>query len=245
MIKLWENDLKNLKEHVSLTDYIVAAYTGETLIIDVEQEEGRLYFSSSASVKEVYALFADEIHDRAPIGEILHDEAECLDYGTGFYDHMMSNQVERAITHAIEDVHEKYHEVIQRHPKERLSVLVELAPQHFNEKNLKNLGKHKSLEGFVKETFHGRDYIGGAKEEDGISLSGAEELIFKLFPKEILQLSGRKNLTAKEVKQGRSVVSNAVTTLVQRLYEENKEEILNNPGATLKPREATHTAERN
>ena len=228
----WESNIENLSEYSSLSDMIVGIYTTDEFI--KAADAGEYFISRTYNVNKIYDRFEEEIHERCPVGDILHDDAEYMDYGVEFYDSLKGSQVDRAIIDAVAEFKKKYQEVIVRHPGKKLSDLISIYPDHFKEENTKDLAKHKSLRAFVKVHFTGRDYIGAVGDEgDNISLGATEDRLFELFPDEIRELAGNDKLTAKEVTESWRIVWGAVNTLVQRLYKENKEALLDNPDKTI------------
>ena len=233
MNNVWDNNVKNIKKHSALTEYVIAAYTTDDFARDLNPAPGDIFITNIKETNEVYEHFAKEIHRRAPIDEVLNNEQADLDNNLHFYDNLKGTQVDLAIMHVLAEVNGKYQEIISQHPRKKLAELIELYPGHYGTDYPKMLEHHKSLRSFVKDFFTGREYVGAQGEPDNLHLGGSEELIFKLFPEEVRELADNDDLTAEDVHKSYRIVTDAVSTLLRRLYRENKEEIIKNPDKTI------------
>ena len=229
---VWEKNIEELVLHNSLFDCIVKSYKGADFLTAASAPDS-VFITRDANIRALYNAYHEEIHERAPVGEILTDEATNLDYGEDFYSGLMSRQVNRAIGNTLQEFHTQYHEVIELHPNKKLSELLVLYPEQFSNDTVKKLGNYDSLRDFVRSTFRGRDVIGTLGVDDGIEVSVEESDIFNLFPDEIRELTDRENLTESDLDTMSGVVIDAIHTLVERLYRENKSLIIKNPGKKL------------
>ena len=231
MNNVWDDNIKNIKAHRTLTEYVIAAYTTDEFIRDLDPEPGEIFMSNNHEMRQAYEHFSEEIHERAPLDQVI--ENADLEHDHDYYDNLKGTQVDQAIMHVLAEVNGKYREIISQHRGKKLAELIELYPGHYGTDYPKMLEGSKSLRGFVTAFFKGREYVGAQGEPDKLHLGGTAKLIFKLFPDEVRELADNDNLTAEDVDKSPRIVTEAVSTLLRRLYRENKAAILKNPDKTI------------
>ena len=83
MGQLWDKDINSVLDRASFEDYIISAYTVQR-VTEENNEPPHYYLDSCVSAEKVYEMFEEEIHERAPVSELINDHDHSIEWGVKF-----------------------------------------------------------------------------------------------------------------------------------------------------------------
>ena len=241
MSRFWDDNIKTISRSRGLEEAIYAIYTGE--LVKAHLAAG-LYVETQEVVNKVYDQFPSEIHEWAPMRDIIDKHEDQIDWELGFFASTKAVQLDVAIERILEQINERYAEVIERHPDKKLGEIIEIYPTGLHYPVNADLSKYRSLRESIEKNFTGRDVIGGLGHGH-VAISGNCDDYFEHFPEDLKRLSGRADLTPPDIDD--ELVSACILALLNEIYADKKEAILTAPEKKLTAlsRENSAGAERN
>ena len=227
-MKIWNHKLKEILEASSLKEYIYSAYTPQQLADDLAA--GDIFVTSIPDADIIYGNHAREIFSYVKIQDAFNDNKDSIEWNQEFYSFVKGVHLDAVIRKIMKEAQEKYSEIMQAHPKKKLSELVELAPRGIESAVAENLGRYSSLRACVEENFTGRELI-GALGEKRVALDGTAADYYQHFSNDLKRLSGKSDLAAGQINN--NLLRACVTAQLQIIYTEKKNEVIHSPEKKL------------